>query len=117
MFIDPEERYFHNANRPISEIYELLPQFRLETTDKEVKFTGDVELLAALQKHVDNANDVVLHGLQSFLELLTENINAEEFTVSSYEWQSILAFVALNINLLQSNLDVKGNISCAKSLH
>ncbi len=115
MFIDPDERYFRNANRPISEIFELLPQFQLETNTKTTKFTGNAELLTALEKHLDNSTDTVLHGLQSLADLIIDK-TTEEFEISEYQFKSLIDFISLNLNLVQNQLEVKGNIKCAREI-
>jgi len=93
----------------------LLPQFQLETNAQTIKFTGNAELLAALEKHLDNSTDTVLHGLQSLADLIIDK-SADEFEISEYQFKSLIDFISLNMNLVQSQLEVKGNIKCAREI-
>ncbi len=38
MFIDPENRYFYNSQRPIYEIYQLLPEFKDDFSVSSAEF-------------------------------------------------------------------------------
>ncbi len=112
-----ENPYFSNPTRPIYEIYQLLPEFRLESSkDDELHFTGEPEVLTALTKHIDNANDTVIHGLQSFFEILIEHASNDDFSISAYDFQNLLSWMSLNVNLLETNLEVKDNIACEKKM-
>ncbi len=116
MLKSANDSYFINADRPISEIFELLPQFKLSTDNKQAKFIGDPNLLEALDKHLIISTDIVIQGLQTMLELFVDNTKQEEFEISSCQWQDFLAFISLNINLVQSQREVQDNIICAKKL-